>query len=51
MSLEHASARHKRGRKPRKVDPEIFVDRWLDPEEAAAFLGLVSCSPFGKGLS
>ena len=42
MSLEHHPARQarKRGRKPRKVDPATFADRWLDTDEAAAFLNV-----------
>ena len=44
MSLEHALARQtaprKRGRKPRSVDPDVFADRWLTPQEAASFLGI-----------
>ena len=42
MSLEHHPARQarKRGRKPRKVDPATFADRWWDPDETAAFLNV-----------
>ena len=44
MSLEHSPARQaaprKRGRKPRAISVDIFADRWLTPDEAAAFLGV-----------